>query len=55
MLAITGGSGEIANRIAELLLEQEIPIVVYGRSTNPSASLAGVYIKVINYDYLSFN
>jgi NADP-dependent 3-hydroxy acid dehydrogenase YdfG len=55
MIAITGGSGEIASRLAELLLAQEMSVILYGRSANPNVKLAGVYRQIINYDSISLN
>ena len=55
MIAITGGSGEIANRLAELLLAQETPVILYGRSTNLNVKLAGVYKQIMDYNSISLN
>jgi NADP-dependent 3-hydroxy acid dehydrogenase YdfG len=55
MIAITGGSGEIASRLAELLLAQEMSVILYGRSANPNVKLAGVYRQIMNYDSVSLN
>ncbi len=54
MIAITGGSGQLATQVAKCLLDSRESIRVYGRSVNVNLELANVYEQVLDYSKISF-
>ncbi len=55
MIAITGGTGELAKEVAELLLSSKKSIMVYGRNVNLNPSLSNVFEQISDYSTIHFS